>query len=105
MFGSFSLFSSLCYVVRFNAFPFYLNKKRFLAYWPFIRFLLLFSHQKNVFCLFAANHADVGLFYSKQCYRLLATKLSCFDLYLTQHNAFTLLLLSLLLPRTMLFWT
>ena len=53
----------------------------------------------------SGNHADVGLIYSKQCYRLLATKLGCFELYLTQQNVFTLLLLSLLFPRTTLFWT
>ena len=101
----FAVFISMLCCTFQCLFPFYLNKKRFLAYWPFIRLPLLLSHQKNVFCLFAANHADVGLFYSKQCYRLLATKLSCFELYLTQHNVFTLLLLSLLLPRTTLFWT
>ena len=34
-----------------------------------------------------------------------ATKLGSFELYLTQHKVFTLLLLSPIFPRTTLFWT
>ena len=63
-----------------------------------------FRTKKKVFCLFAASHPDVGLFHSKQCYRLLATKLGCFELYLTQH-VFTLLFFSLIFPRTTRFRT
>ena len=58
----FAVFISMLCCTFQCLFPFYLNKKRFLAYWPFIRLLLLFSHQKNVFCLFAADTLILAYF-------------------------------------------
>ena len=94
MFGLFSLFFvfvTKSWVVHLRAcFRFLSRKSAFSLISHFIWLILPFSHQKNVFCLFEASRPDVGLFYSKQCYRSLATKLGCFELYLTQHNVFTL---------------